>query len=164
MKPWGLRLVAAFFVAAFIGTVARADAYHDQFYSVYNSTAAPQHYKRAAAKILKLPAPVQNIKPLSRPSVRTITLSTPRGATAMQLSCGTLSPLCRPMTLRGVPAGATVNIYARSGALFKTLVVDATGTASWDGTNQSGVAAPGGIYTVAVQVAGGSATFGVTVQ
>jgi hypothetical protein len=161
---WGQRLVAAACSAALLGVAARAQSYRDQLYTIYASSAAPQHYKRAAAKALRLPTPVRPTAFFSRPSVKTIALSSPHGAIPLQLACGALSVLCRPMTLRGVPAGSTVSVYARGGALVKTLGLDATGAAAWDGTNQTGAVAPGGAYTVVVQGAGGSATFGVTVQ
>jgi flagellar hook assembly protein FlgD len=68
------------------------------------------------------------------------------------------------MTLRGVPAGSTVSVYAHGGALAKLLGIDSSGAATWDGTNQSGTPAGGGSYAVVVQGSGGSVTFAITVQ
>lgn len=70
----------------------------------------------------------------------------------------------RAMTFMRLPANARIRIYALQGALIKDLSADASGMASWDGTNQSGAQAVSGVYFVLAQGAGESRTLSVAVE
>jgi hypothetical protein len=62
-----------------LSAIAHAQNYHAQLYSVYTSTATPQHYKRAAAKVLKLAPPSLRAAAMARPSIRLIPMTTRTG-------------------------------------------------------------------------------------
>ena len=68
------------------------------------------------------------------------------------------------MTFVGLSASARIRIYTLKGIIIKDLTADASGTASWDATNQSGAQAASGVYFVYAQGAGESRTLTVAIQ
>jgi hypothetical protein len=68
------------------------------------------------------------------------------------------------MTFENLPAGSRLRIYDFLGSLVRDLTTDASGMASWDGTNQSGRKAASGTYFAFAQGAGGHTTFKVAIQ
>lgn len=70
----------------------------------------------------------------------------------------------REMTFIRLPANSRIRIHTLKGVLIKELTADASGMASWDGTNQSGAAAVSGVYFVLAQGAGESRTLSVAVE
>jgi tetratricopeptide (TPR) repeat protein len=68
------------------------------------------------------------------------------------------------MDFRDVPAGARLRVYTMRGELVKDLDSDASGMASWDGTNQSGRSVASGVYLVLIQGSGQANTIKVAVE
>jgi hypothetical protein len=68
------------------------------------------------------------------------------------------------MTFSQLPAGARIRIYTLTGLIVKDLSADATGLASWDGTNESGRNVASGFYFAFAQGAGGNQTIKLAVQ
>jgi flagellar hook assembly protein FlgD len=68
------------------------------------------------------------------------------------------------MTFQGLPADARLRIYTLAGELVRDLAVEGSGRATWDGTNQNGSPAAGGVYFVFVQGSGTSQTIKIAVQ
>ena len=68
------------------------------------------------------------------------------------------------MTFSLCPAGARLRIYTLAGRLVKDFSADASGMASWDGSNQSGRPAASGFYFVYIEGAGQSTTLKLALQ
>jgi hypothetical protein len=68
------------------------------------------------------------------------------------------------MDFRDVPAGARLRVYTMRGELVKDLGSDASGMASWDGTNQSGRSVASGVYFVLIHAGGQERTIKVAVE
>ncbi len=67
-------------------------------------------------------------------------------------------------TLSNLPANARIRIYTISGLIVKDITTDASGTTTWDATNQSGRRVASGVYFVFAQSAGTKKTFKIAVQ
>lgn len=68
------------------------------------------------------------------------------------------------MTFSLLPAGARLRIYTLEGRLVKDMSADASGMASWDGTNQSGRPAASGFYFLYISGSGTGATLKLALQ
>jgi kumamolisin len=68
------------------------------------------------------------------------------------------------MTFTLMPAGARIRIYTLTGVLVKDLNADATGSANWDGTNDSGRQAASGFYFAYIEGAQTSITLKLAIQ
>lgn len=68
------------------------------------------------------------------------------------------------MTFTLMPPGARIRIYTLTGVLVKDLNADATGSASWDGTNDSGRQAASGFYFAYIEGANTSLTLKLAIQ
>lgn len=68
------------------------------------------------------------------------------------------------MTFSQLPAEARIRIYTLVGEKVKDLTANASGMASWDGTNQSGAKVASGVYFVLAQGVGQDRTFKVAIQ
>ena len=155
-------LCAAVAMIAAFSCPASAQKTRSALSTVYSSSSAPRHYRRAVAKALRLRAPMFGAWAVPA-KTQMVGWSTSRGSQPLPLTCfGTLGD-CRRFVLRGLPIGASGSVYAKSGALVKTLTADSHGYLAWDGTIGAANAASG-TYTVAVQGAGGSTTFTIVLQ
>lgn len=67
------------------------------------------------------------------------------------------------VTFASFPPGAAIRIYDLRGRRVKTLDVNASGVAAWDGLNDDGAAAASGVY-FAVADGGGKKTFKLAIQ
>jgi hypothetical protein len=68
------------------------------------------------------------------------------------------------MTFSNLPSDASLKVYTLRGELVRELTPGGSGTASWDGKNQSGEKAASGVYFVFVQGAGDKKTMKVAIQ
>ena len=68
------------------------------------------------------------------------------------------------MTFSLLPAGARLRIYTLAGLMIKDFSADASGLASWDGTNGSGRPAASGFYFLYIEGAGHSTTLKLAIQ
>jgi hypothetical protein len=142
---------------------AAAGPTHDLLYQVYTSTSTPFHYKKAVAKLLKLPqlpsfpAGVLN----SGLTKNTALPSASVRATMSQMlsTCKTARPGCRSILFRNAPPGAVIKISGPNNSLLRQLNTDPSGSAAWDETDANGNAVPAGAYTALVQSAIDSKSF-----
>jgi hypothetical protein len=68
------------------------------------------------------------------------------------------------MTFSELPANSRVRIYTLTGVLLRDMTADATGLASWDGTNQAGNRVASGVYFVFAQSGTQGTTFKVAIE
>ena len=68
------------------------------------------------------------------------------------------------MTFFSLPASARLRIYTQRGELVRDFSADASGRATWDGTNASGKNVVSGIYLVLAESSGAKKTFRIAVQ
>ncbi|MFC1522159.1 fibronectin type III domain-containing protein [Elusimicrobiota bacterium] len=70
----------------------------------------------------------------------------------------------KEVTFSNLPANAKIRIYTFIGELVKEMTSNATGMASWDGTNQAGANVASGVYFVFAEGEGGEKTIKVGIQ
>ena len=92
--------------------------------------------------------------------------SPPDTASDVRVSNNPLRPALGQTTMdfAALPAGAQVRVYTLLGELVKDLSADASGMASWDGTNRAGRTAASGVYLVLIQGHGQEKTIKVAVE
>ncbi|MDD5304826.1 MAG: hypothetical protein PHS14_17150 [Elusimicrobia bacterium] len=70
----------------------------------------------------------------------------------------------KAMAFIRLPANSRIRIYTLKGVLIRELSANASGMASWDGTNQSGASAVSGVYYMFAQGAGEARTLSVAIE
>lgn len=68
------------------------------------------------------------------------------------------------ITFGKLPANATLNVYTYSRRFVRTMMTDASGQATWDGTDDGGEPVPNGVYLVFIETGGQTKTLRVMVQ
>ncbi|MFI5362835.1 MAG: hypothetical protein ACHQ49_12755 [Elusimicrobiota bacterium] len=83
---------------------------------------------------------------------------------SVQIACNPLRPNCFPMVFESLPANARLRIYTLAGTLVKDINSDASGAATWDGTNRSQATVASGVYVIYAQGNGTTKSIKVAVE
>jgi len=81
-----------------------------------------------------------------------------------RIECNPLRPGCQPLRFQNLPAGTRLRVYSFIGELVKDFNADGSGQVSWDGTDQNGRPAGGGVYSVFVESGGTTRTFQIGIK